>query len=87
VAYRAVSFPRSTPPDLPPRILSAGRERQPRMLRGRLVTTATLTSHTCKWPIGDPAESGFHYCGHKPEPGRPYCELHEKKSYSRGRSG
>jgi GcrA cell cycle regulator len=56
------------------------------MLRGKLVTTETLSGRTCKWPIGDPAEPAFHYCGHPPEAGSPYCDTHERRSYqSRGR--
>jgi hypothetical protein len=48
---------------------------------GILVTTATLTRCTCKWPIGDPAEPTFHYCGDQTVPGTPYCELHDKRGY------
>mgnify|MGYP001305440036 FL=1 len=47
----------------------------------KLVTTLTLTSRTCKWPIGDPAASGFHYCGLPPQSGRPYCDEHDRMSY------
>jgi len=46
----------------------------------RLVTTMTLTSDTCKWPIGDPAASDFHYCGRLPQDGRPYCDTHNSMS-------
>lgn len=57
-------------------------EKSPRKLpNGKFVTTATLTSRTCKWPFGDPAESGFHYCGQPPESGRPYCDVHDRMSY------
>ena len=52
-----------------------------RLANGKFVTTATLTSRTCKWPIGDPAESGFHYCGQPPESARPYCDAHDRRSY------
>jgi hypothetical protein len=47
----------------------------------KLVTTLTLSSRTCKWPIGDPAQSGFHYCGLPPQSGRPYCDTHDSMSY------
>ena len=47
----------------------------------KLVTTLTLSSRTCKWPIGDPARSGFHYCGLLPQSGRPYCDTHDRMSY------
>ncbi|MEM9146843.1 MAG: GcrA family cell cycle regulator [Pseudomonadota bacterium] len=35
-----------------------------------------LTERTCKWPIGDPAEDNFHFCGLPSLPGKPYCEHH-----------
>ena len=47
----------------------------------KVVTTLTLSSRTCKWPIGDPAASGFHYCGVPPQSGRPYCDEHDRMSY------
>ncbi len=35
-----------------------------------------LTERTCKWPIGDPAEDGFFFCGLPSLPGKPYCQHH-----------
>jgi len=35
-----------------------------------------LTERTCKWPIGDPAEDGFHFCGLPTALGKPYCAHH-----------
>jgi GcrA cell cycle regulator len=35
-----------------------------------------LTERTCKWPIGDPAEDDFYFCGLPAVPGKPYCEHH-----------
>ena len=35
-----------------------------------------LTERTCKWPIGDPAEEDFYFCGLPSIPGKPYCEHH-----------
>jgi hypothetical protein len=57
-------------------------EKAARRASGRkVVTTATLTSRTCKWPIGDPVETGFHYCGKMPRVGSPYCVAHDQMSY------
>lgn len=39
-------------------------------------TVATLERNDCRWPIGDPREAGFHFCGAPQLGGRPYCELH-----------
>ncbi|MEM6932665.1 MAG: GcrA family cell cycle regulator [Pseudomonadota bacterium] len=35
-----------------------------------------LTERTCKWPIGDPAEENFFFCGLPCVPSKPYCEHH-----------
>ena len=53
---------------------------------GNFVTTLTLNSRTCKWPIGDPTDQDFHYCGRRPQSGRPYCDAHELRSYQPLRS-
>ncbi len=52
-----------------------------RMAGRKVVTTATLTSRTCRWPIGDPPAPDFHYCGKSPQSGSPYCESHDRLSY------
>ncbi|MGF1553306.1 MAG: GcrA family cell cycle regulator [Paracoccaceae bacterium] len=35
-----------------------------------------LTERTCKWPIGDPNDDDFHFCGLPAVSGKPYCEHH-----------
>ena len=40
-----------------------------------------LTEKTCKWPIGDPAEKEFWFCGLPSQPGKPYCEAHGAVAY------
>jgi GcrA cell cycle regulator len=52
-----------------------------KLAKRRLITTLTLSSSTCKWPIGDPAKADFHYCGQLPQSGRPYCDTHDQMSY------
>ena len=43
----------------------------------------TLNYRTCRWPIGDPRDDDFHFCGKtKPLSSKPYCESHEKKAHS-----
>ena len=37
---------------------------------------------SCQWPIGDPLEEGFHYCGGQNIPTKPYCIEHYKKAYN-----
>ncbi len=41
------------------------------------VTILDLRESMCRWPIGDPAQSDFRYCGAKKIPGQgPYCACH-----------
>lgn len=43
---------------------------------------ASLTGHTCRWPIGDPKQDGFGFCGrHKPDLEQPYCNTHSAIAY------
>lgn len=35
-----------------------------------------LTSRTCKYPIGDPQDEQFGFCGNSPITGETYCEFH-----------
>lgn len=45
------------------------------------VSLMALNDAMCKWPIGDPSEEGFHFCGHKNFNGLPYCEYHSRLAY------
>lgn len=35
----------------------------------------------CCWPIGEVGKPGFHFCGARSEPGRPYCGEHCAVAY------
>jgi GcrA cell cycle regulator len=48
---------------------------------GHFATVLTITDRMCHWPIGDPSENEFHFCGRKPRAGSPYCEAHARKAY------
>lgn len=56
-----------------------------------MLTLLQLTENTCKYPIGDPQEETFGFCGAKSRDGDPYCEYHCKLTYQphaeRKRSG
>jgi GcrA cell cycle regulator len=41
----------------------------------------TLTESSCRWPIGDPQQSDFHFCGRKKVLGLPYCEFHARRAF------
>lgn len=40
-------------------------------------------SRGCMWPMGDPKQPDFHFCGAPAEPGRPYCSEHCTVAYHR----
>ncbi len=48
---------------------------------GERRTILTLNEHTCKWPIGDPGDRNFHFCGRKSETAMPYCKDHAAVAY------
>ena len=48
---------------------------------GHFATVLTINDRMCRWPIGDPSENEFHFCGRKPKFGSPYCEAHARKAY------
>ena len=47
----------------------------------RKLTIDKLTEHTCKWPIGDPGDREFHFCGHDSLDAMPYCRYHARIAY------
>jgi GcrA cell cycle regulator len=47
-----------------------------------LITLAELKESMCHWPIGDPMEEGFHFCGRRKSFGVPYCEHHSAIAYN-----
>lgn len=40
------------------------------------ISLLELTERVCKWPIGDPDQEGFAFCGLPSVPGKPYCKHH-----------
>ena len=41
----------------------------------------TLKESMCRWPIGDPGEPEFHFCGRKKCGTLPYCDHHARMAY------
>lgn len=41
----------------------------------------TLKECMCRWPIGDPGDADFHFCGRPAGPGASYCEFHSQIAY------
>ncbi len=40
-----------------------------------------LDARSCRWPLGDPRDEKFGFCGDGAIPGLPYCESHSKAAY------
>jgi GcrA cell cycle regulator len=41
----------------------------------------SLTETCCRWPIGDPQQADFHFCGRKKITGLPYCDFHARRAF------
>ncbi|NNE59024.1 MAG: GcrA cell cycle regulator [Hellea sp.] len=52
---------------------------------GEYATILTIRDHMCKWPIGDPMEDDFRFCGRKNKVNEPYCEAHCSVAYQPSR--
>lgn len=48
---------------------------------GPVLPLLELNARMCRWPIGDPQEEGFGFCGAPNRPGLPYCTEHAKVAY------
>lgn len=45
------------------------------------VSLVELKESMCRWPIGDPKEAGFKFCGGPAEEGLPYCSHHCRAAF------
>ncbi len=75
------SMPAPMKPELPPAeaapvaSLPGPAPSQPKVAHGG--------GRSCSWPVGDPKQPGFHFCGGEALPGRPYCASHCGMAYQR----
>jgi GcrA cell cycle regulator len=44
-------------------------------------TVTTLEPRDCRWPIGDPRQEDFHFCGEPQVPGQSYCSEHLRLAF------
>lgn len=51
------------------------------LLHMRRISLLDLNSNTCKWPVGDPQDENFHFCGRPKGPNCPYCDDHAIIAY------
>ncbi|URQ74449.1 MAG: GcrA family cell cycle regulator [Candidatus Ochrobactrum gambitense] len=47
----------------------------------RRLTLLQLSERTCKWPIGDPLNEDFHFCGSESCESSPYCKYHSRMAF------
>ena len=47
----------------------------------KCIKLSELDSHTCRWPIGDPKDDRFCFCGNKVRAGQTYCDEHAAIAY------
>ena len=40
-----------------------------------------LSATTCRWPLGNPGEAGFSFCGASCDVERPYCDFHSALAF------
>jgi GcrA cell cycle regulator len=59
----------------------AARVEPQRLPNGDMVTVLTVKDSMCKWPIGDPADATFGFCGHATEAHTPYCTEHARLAF------
>jgi GcrA cell cycle regulator len=48
---------------------------------GQRCTLLQLDQEKCHWPIGDPGQPDFFFCGGKTNAGTPYCGYHGRVAY------
>lgn len=53
----------------------------PEFRTGTLYSLMDLKPRACRWPVGDPREEGFGFCGCDSVSGLPYCPDHAKVAY------
>jgi GcrA cell cycle regulator len=54
--------------------------------RNKPMEEAPPAHRTCQYPHGDPQKPDFHFCGGKPQPGKPYCAAHMAVTYTKYRT-
>ncbi len=47
----------------------------------RRLELVQLSERTCKWPVGDPLQPDFNFCGNDVGESGPYCTYHSRLAY------
>lgn len=58
------------------------KQKQAKLTNQKKVSLMDLKLNSCRWPIGDPKDEDFHFCGAGTVTGKPYCSEHCKIAYT-----
>ena len=50
------------------------------------MTLMDLSASTCRWPVGDPSDPAFRFCGARAPNGDTYCRAHSEQAFPSRRS-
>jgi GcrA cell cycle regulator len=51
------------------------------MTKKKRKTVTTLEPRDCRWPVGDPRQADFHFCGEPQVRGQSYCGEHLRLAF------
>ncbi len=80
-AVAAVAKPAAQPQPAPKRVEQRPIAAAPVQRPAKTVARANGKGPNCLWPIGDPGDQDFHFCGEPAVPGKPYCDEHCARAY------
>ena len=80
-AISTEALTQSTPSDKKKAIKGTAAKKTAEKEKNKLFTVNDLTSSSCRWPIGDPKDEDFHFCGKEALPDKPYCAEHAAIAY------
>jgi GcrA cell cycle regulator len=81
VAVAAIPKPAAQAPAAPRPPVARVAAPAPAPRPARPVARANGKGPNCLWPIGDPGDQDFHFCGAPAVPGKPYCDEHCARAY------
>lgn len=67
--------------DIPLQEVKTSKVSAPKICKEGNIKLVDLDSHTCRWPIGDPRDDDFCFCGKKVRSGQTYCDEHSAVAY------
>ena len=66
--------------------LAMRRAPAPVKIEANVVTLDRLSANMCSWPVGEPGDPNFRFCGEPAIHGKPYCQPHCDIAYVSGKS-